>query len=132
MISISSFSQEKKEIVYLFFDGKNNKTCKIEDGSGNLINIKKHQKKYRDNRAIFSICNEKFVFNYKKHKRDTLSIKSLKKFNIKNLDYLKAKYQKGRKFKHNTFEQINIIERISNNQIVKYSNVYWSGEWTIE
>ena len=137
MISMKSFSQSKKEVVYLIFDKNNTEKCKINveqtyENKKVKSFVKKYQKEKKNDKIIFNICDEKFIFNYENQKRDSSRIKSLNKFNIKNLDYLKNKYLKGNDFKHHTFEQINIIEIISNNQIVKYYNVYWSGEWTIE
>lgn len=137
MISMKSFSQSKKEVVYLIFDKNNTEKCKITveqtyENKKVKSFVKKYQKEKKNDKIIFNICDEKFIFNYENQKRDSCKIKSLNKFNIKNLDYLKNKYVKGKEFKHHTFEEINIIEIISNNQIVKYYNVYWSGEWTIE
>jgi hypothetical protein len=137
MISMKSFSQSKKEVVYLIFDKNNTEKCKINveqtyENKKVKSFVKKYEKEKKNDKIIFNICDEKFIFNYENQKRDSCTIKSLNKFNIKNLDYLKNKYLKGKDFKHHTFEQINIIEIISNNQIVKYYNVYWSGEWTIE
>ena len=135
LFSTNLFSQTKKEIVYLLFNSNNKEKCKIDieqtyENKKGISFVKKYRKENKKGKIIFNICDEKFVFNYEKKKRNTCTVKSLIKFNIKNLDYLKNKYQKGKKFKHHTFEQINIIEIISNNQIIKYSNVYWSGEWT--
>ena len=137
MISMKSFSQSKKEEVYLLFDKNNSEKCKINieqtyDNKEGVSFVDKYRKENKKGKIIFNICDEKFIFDYKNQKIDTCTIKSLNRFNVKNLDYVKNKYQKGKDFKHHAFEQINIIERISNNQIVKYFNVYWSGEWTIE
>ncbi|MGY0426792.1 MAG: hypothetical protein ACWIPI_08195 [Polaribacter sp.] len=137
LISINLFSQSEKETVYLFFDGNSKEKCKIivestyENPKGIEI-VKKYRKEYKKGKIIFHICDEKFYFKPKVGKIDTCSIKVLKSLHFKNLDYIKNKYQKGQDFKHHTFKQINIIEKISEKKIVKYFGVYWCCEWTIE
>lgn len=139
-IVFNIYSQEKKEEIYLFFNNSNNKKCKIEveyshDNDSKLDGytmVKEYRKEFKKNRTIFHICDEKFFFNPIEQKKDTCSIRSLKKLNIKTLDYIKEKYYKGNDFKHHTFKQINIVEKISETKIVKYFNVHWCCEWTIE
>lgn len=135
--SISIFSQTEKEIVNLFFNINKKEKCKlnIEQTYKNKKGIKfidRYKKEYLKNTIIFNICGEKFVYNLKKQNMDTCSIKNLKKMNIKSLDYVKNKYTNGKEFKHHSFKQINIVEKISDNKIVKYFGVYWGGEWTTE
>lgn len=139
-IFLNIYSQEKKEEIYLFFNNSNNKKCKIEveyshDNDSKLDGynmVKKYRKEQKKNRVIFHICDEKFFFNPKEQKRDTCSINSLKKLNIKSIDYVKKKYQKGNDFKYHLFKQINIVEKISDTKIVKYFDVYWCCEWVSE
>lgn len=133
---VSIFSQTEKETVNVFFSNEK-ATCKIDveqthKNKKGLDFIEKYKKEYFKNKIVFNICDEKFIFDFNKQKKDTCSIKNLKKINIKNLDYLKKKYKNGKEFKHHTFKQINIIEKISDNKIVKYYSVYWKGEWSIE
>lgn len=137
MISLKLFSQSKKEVVHILFDKYNKEKCKINieqtyRNKKGISFVEKYRKEKKNNKIIFNICDEKFIFNYEKQKIDTCTIKSLNRFNVKSLDYLKSKYQKGRDFKHHIFEKINIIEKISDKKIVKYYGVYWSGEWNIE
>lgn len=130
----------KKEEIYLFFDKTSNKKSKIavessKDNDGifdGYIIIKKYRKELKKYRIIFHILDEKFFFNPREQKIDTCSIRSLKKLNIKTLDFIKEKYDKGNNFKHHFFKQINIVEKISETKIVKYFNVHWCCEWTIE
>jgi len=124
--------QEKKETIYLFYDLKEKKKCFKEDGSGNNLKIDFYKKERKKGKIIFHICDEKFLFDPKKQKKDTCSIKSLKNINFTNLDYIKDKYQKGNDFKHHVFKQIIIVEKISETQVVKYFNIYWCCEWIIE
>jgi len=137
MVFINAFSQSKKETIYLLFDSYSRDKCKIEveqtyENKKGIEIVKKYRKeKKRKGFIDFYICDEKFVFNKAKNKKNTCAISSKKKHNIKDIDYLKEKYQKGEDFKHHVFEKIYIVEKISKDKIVKY-DVYWSGEWTIE
>ena len=135
--SLSFFSQNDKETVNLYFNANKNEKCKINveqtyKNKKGVTFIDSYRKQFLKNRIVFNICGEKFIFNPKKQKADTCSIKSLKKINIKSLDYIKKKYENGKEFKHQSFKQINIIEEISDKKIVKYFGVYWSGAWTNE
>ena len=40
-----SFSQSKKEKIYLLFEPNNSEKFEIKDGSGNILNINKYRKK---------------------------------------------------------------------------------------
>ena len=132
LTTLNIYGQDKKETVYVLFDLKSQKKCIIEDGSGHNFKINMYRKENKKGKVIFNICDEKFNFNPKEQKADTCTLESLKKLNIKNLDYIKNKYQKGQDFKHHTFKQINIVEIISDTKIVKYFDVYWCCEWIIE
>ncbi|WP_442267313.1 hypothetical protein ACSIGC_06425 [Tenacibaculum sp. ZS6-P6] len=131
--SIIIFSQEEKESVFLFFDKNDKKKCAIE-GESTYKNPKgkylanKFEKKKEKKRILFNICDERFSFN-RNSKIDTCDIKNLNELNIKSLEYIKNKYNKGREFKHHVFEKINIVEKISDTKIVKYYDVYWIGAW---
>lgn len=137
MFFINAFSQSKKETIYLLFDSNSRDKCKIEveqtyENKKGIEFVKKYRKeKKRIGFIDFYICDEKFVFNKVKNKKNTCSINSIKKHTIKDIDYMKEKYQKGNDFKHHAFEKIYIAEKISDEKFIKYE-VYWSGEWTIE
>jgi hypothetical protein len=135
-----AFSQSiEKEIVYVLFYDNSIEKCKIEveyssDNDGKLDGyqiIKKYKKDSKGEKINFHICDETFIYTEHVSTIDTCSVNFLNKIEPKNLDYLLNKYAKGNNFKHHVFEKIYIIEKISENRIVKYE-VYWSGEWTIE
>lgn len=135
--SLSTFSQNEKEAVNLLFNINKKEKCKINveqtyKNKKGINFVDRYRKEYLKNTIIFNICGEKFIFNPKKQNTDTCSIKNLKKMNIKSLDYVKKKYINGKEFKHHSFKQINIIEKISDTQAVKYLNVYWCCEWVSE
>jgi len=69
MISMKSFSQSKKEVVYLIFDKNNTEKCKINveqtyENKKVKSFVKKYEKEKKNDKIIFNICDEKFIFNY--------------------------------------------------------------------
>ncbi len=129
--SILSFSQTKKEIVYILFDKTSKEVCSVEDGSGNLLTIKKYREVDNNKVINFHVCNQKFVYKKETSKKDTCSTNILTRINLKDLNYLLQKYHENKEFKYQVFEKIFIVEKVSESIIVKY-DVNWSGEWTIE
>lgn len=133
-------SQETKETVILFFDDNKKENCKIgvelsKDNDGNkdgYITVKKYRKETKRGKTVFHICDEKFLFDPQKQKKDTCISESSKEFNFTELDYIKEKYQNGQDFKHHVFEEIIILERVSDTKFIRYYDVYWCCEWTIE
>jgi len=123
---LNSFSQTKKETIYLLFPMNNQKTCEIEDGVGNYNKVKKFRIENKKNSIYFYVCDEKFVFNKIKNFKDTCNIKILSNINIKKISYLLNKYESNNEFKHNLFN-IFIVEKISQDKIVKYE-VKWNDE----
>lgn len=121
---INSFSQTKKETIYLLFPINNQETCKIENGIGNYSKVKKFRIENKKNSIYFYVCDEKFVFNKLKYLKDTCNVKILSNINIKKIPYLLNKYKKNKEFKHNLFN-IFIVEKISRDRIVKYE-VKWN------
>jgi hypothetical protein len=71
---INSFSQIKKETVYILFPINNQETCKIENGIGNYSKVKKFRIENKKNSIYFYVCDEKFVFNKLKYLKDTCNI----------------------------------------------------------
>lgn len=129
-------AQKNKEVIFLYFD-KSKEKCKIEVESTNkspegFLIVDMYKKVIKEKKVIFKICDEKFFFNLRSQKKDTFKTKSLKDFQFKTINYIKEKHQKGKDFKHQTFKKINIIEKISNDKVVKYFNVYWCCEWMSE
>ena len=53
-----SFSQSKKEKIYLLFEPNNSEKFEIKDGSGNILNINKYRKKTRKKYTTF------YIFDY--------------------------------------------------------------------
>lgn len=135
--SLNAFSQIEKETVFLLFEKDNKETCKVgvessyKNPKGEKT-VEKYRKEYGESRITFHICDEKFIFKPEKSSIDTCTIMDLNKLNIQNIDYVQDKYQKGVDFKHHTFEQVNIIERISSNTFITYFGVYWCCEWSVE
>ena len=123
-----SFSQsDEKEIVYLIFDKENTEQCLIEDGSGNSRYLPKYIKEYTQQGLFFKICHESFVFNRKEKKIDTCSVKALANIKFSSIEYINDKKAKN-PLRYNPFEKIYIIEKISNEKILKYE-VVWIDDW---
>ena len=118
----------EKEEVFILFDLTSDKKCLIEDGSGNFNYEKFFRKKRETKRIIFHVCDQEFGFEINQP-IDTLN--SIKNLNIKGIDYIKRKYQEGNDFKHHVFKKIYILEKLSNDRILKY-DVTWCCEWSID
>ena len=63
MISMKSFSQSKKEVVYLIFDKNNTEKCKINveqtyENKKVKSFVKKYEKEKKNDKIIFNICDE--------------------------------------------------------------------------
>lgn len=126
--SVFCFSQnDKKEIVYLFFDLKSNENYLLEDGSGNSKKVKKYRKEFQGNHIYFKICNETFTTHKTKSFKDTCSIKSIDNIEFVDFEYLIKKYNSSNEFKHHVFDKIYFVEKISKNKIIKYE-VAWIDE----
>ena len=124
-----SFSQTKnKEIAYVIFDNQSDTENLIEDGTGNLQSVKTFRKSLKREKIIFQIGNEKFLFSTRKN-IDTVN--SIANIDLRKIEYLKQKYQRGNDFKHHVFEKVFILEKISDKTFLKY-DVYWCCEWSIE
>lgn len=137
LINLNSYSQDTKETVYLLFDQFSEDLCQIQveqtyNNPKGIEKLKKYRKETKRGKTVFHICDEKFLFDPQKQKKDTCIIKSSKEFNFTELDYIKEKYQNGQDFKHHVFEEIIILERVSDTKFIRYYDVYWCCEWTIE
>ncbi len=131
--STFSFSQTKKETAYIFFDKTSKETCEIEDGDGNLLKVNKYRKVKENKRIKFLICNEVFLLK-ENTMIDTCSIDNIINIKFQTVEELNKEISSLDKlyfFKNNEFENIYIIEKISESKIIK-NKVYWSEEWTIE
>tara|TARA_B110000902_G_C14175405_1_gene538474 strand:- start:56 stop:481 length:426 start_codon:yes stop_codon:yes gene_type:complete len=121
-----SFSQSKKEKIYLLFEPNNSEKFEIEDGSGNILNINKYRKKTTKNYTTFYILEESFVLD-KKDKIDTCSIKHINKIKFETLQTIKNKRKILKSeyfFKNSIFKKIYLIERFKD-KIIKYP-VIWN------
>jgi hypothetical protein len=121
-----SFSQSKKEKIYLLFEPNNSEKFEIKDGSGNILNINKYRKKTRKNYTTFYILEESFVLD-KKDKIDTCSIKHINKIKFETLQTIKNKRKILKSeyfFKNSIFKKIYLIERFKD-KIIKYP-VIWN------
>jgi len=125
-ISILSYSQnEEKEMVYLLFDEKNMEKCTIPVEGNDYVNLKKFRKEIEEEFIYFKICNE--TFSTHKNVADTCAINSLNNIKLVDLDYVLTKYNSENEFKHQVFDKIFIIEKISKNKYVNYE-VTWVDE----
>ncbi|MCV6628599.1 MAG: hypothetical protein OIF50_01940 [Flavobacteriaceae bacterium] len=132
-----SQAQDSKEVVYILFDKTSHDICKTEveetyENKEGVQIVKKYRKKIEDNKTVFHLCDQKFIFNPKKHKKVYRTTDYIQKLAVKSLEDIKEIYYKGNDFKHHTFKQINIIEKISETKVVIYKNVYWCCEWVSE
>ena len=121
-----SFSQKKKEKIYLLFEPNNSEKFEIKDGSGNILNINKYRKKTRKKYTTFYILEESFVLD-KKDKIDTCSIKHINKIKFETLQTIKNKRKILKSeyfFKNSIFKKIYLIERFKD-KIIKYP-VIWN------
>jgi hypothetical protein len=121
-----SFSQSKKEKIYLLFEPNNSEKFEIKDGSGNILNINKYRKKTRKKYTTFYILEESFVLD-KKDKIDTCSIKHINKIKFETLQTIKNKRKILKSeyfFKNSIFKKIYLIERFKD-KIIKYP-VIWN------
>ncbi|WP_430409134.1 hypothetical protein [Kordia sp.] len=124
------FAQKQdKETVYLLFDMKSTETCIVEDGSGNSERLNKYRKFKENNLTFLVICNEQFAYNHKKSKLDTCSIDMLTNSKIVDLEYIKKKKSEN-VMRYNPFKKIYIIEKISNDKVLKY-DVTWIDDWVM-
>ena len=125
-----AFAQSKeKETVYLIFDTLNKEKCLIEDGSGNSKYLNKYRKEYTQQGLFFKICHESFAFNRKKKKIDTCSLKALENIKFSSINYINEKKAKH-PLRYNPFEKIYIVEKISDEKILKYE-VAWIDDWVM-
>jgi hypothetical protein len=125
MFWVQTFSQSKKEIVYLLFKTNSSEKYKVEDGNGNSRNINKYRKKKGKDRVTFYIYEESFVLD-KKYKIDTCNIKYLNKIKFETVqtinnkkEVLKDKYF----FKNSIFEKIYLVEKYKD-KIIKYRTIW--------
>jgi len=121
--------QNPKNTVYLLFNTSSSETCKVDVEGEGYQQLNKFRKENIENYIIFNICEEEFVFVKQRATKDTLSSKQAGKIEYSDLKYLNNRYEdsKPRKFKHNVFETIYIIEKVSKNHFVKYT-VGWTDE----
>lgn len=126
-----TFSQDKKETGYLFFDKKSKEKCKVftEQTARNKKGIefvKKYTKKERDDQVTFFICQESFVLD-KKQKIDTCSVSFLKKIKFETLESIEKKRSKAKNvsfFKNSVFDKLYLIE-VFEDKMIKYP-VIWN------
>ncbi|AMC11411.1 hypothetical protein Lupro_09115 [Lutibacter profundi] len=140
--TINCISQSKKETVYILFDGNSKEKCRLEveyssDNDGRLDGyqtVNKYRKKYKNNRIIFEIYNENFVFDKQKFEPDTCSVQNFNKIKLETIESINKKVKDsdlGYLFKNSLFNKIYLVEKISETRIIKYE-VYWAGELTSE
>lgn len=119
-----SYSQEKKETVFLLFDSNNKETCITGESTKFEEVVNKYRKVKRKKRIIFYICEESFILD-RKNKIDTCDIKYLSKIKFETLKTIESKRVVSKHvFKNSVFEKIYLIEK-QNDKIIKYP-VIWN------
>lgn len=120
-ISICQAQQAHPDTVYVLFDTTSTETCTVDVEGEGYQEVSKFLKENIENYLIFYICSEELVFVKNEASSDTLS--SAKAFDRipRDIDYLINVYKntKPKKFKHNVFDAIYLIEKISDNKYVK-------------
>ncbi len=119
--------QEKKETVYLLFDKQSKEKCKVPVEGKGYLNLKKFRKEFQEDYIYFRICDEIFTAHKIKSFKDTCSVKTLNNLKLVDFDYLVKRYNSVNEFKHHIFDKIYFIEKLSDNEIIKYE-VTWVDE----
>lgn len=122
-----SQNKDKKETIYLLFDINSKENCTIEVEGKGYVKKNKFRKERQGEFIIFKICDESFSAHKSKSIKDTCSIKALDNLKVVSLDYINKKKSKTI-LKYNPFDEIYIIEKISDNKIIKYE-VAWIDDW---
>lgn len=125
-----SFSQNKKETVYLLFNTNSTEKCTVPIEGKGYANKIKYRKEYQGEYVFFKICDEFFSTHKTESYKDTCSTKALENIKLVNIKYLKDKYNSSNNFKNHVFEKIYFIEKLPNNKIIKYE-VGWIDEITM-
>ena len=114
------FSQEEKETVYLLFDVDSQEKCKVAAPDDKYQNIKKYKKNIKTDFITFTICEHIFEHIKGRHKIETSARDSLSKLNIKDIDYLFDKDNKGVLYRIENGINTFIVEEINNSKIIIY------------
>ncbi|MCW9706978.1 hypothetical protein [Fodinibius salsisoli] len=117
------------DTVYIFFDTSSTETCTVDVEGKGYQEVSKFRKEDIENYKIFDICSEEFVFVKNKASKDTLVLRKRSDIQFQDIGFLTEAYKnaKPKKFKHNIFDQIYIVEKISKDKYIRYS-VGWVDE----
>ena len=127
---------QELDTAYLYFDANSDVTClaDIEEDVGNANDkgdIKKYEKTINDHIISFYVCLEMFNFNVREDRADTLHVSYLQQVKFAETEDMIEVIDKREKkipFSYlnpdSAFEEIYIIEKINNRQVVRY-NVLW-------
>ena len=127
-LPIYTFSQtEEKETVNLLFNIQSKERYSGEDGSGNSLSLNKFRKELQGDYIHFKIGDETFTTHVSDSYKETCSINILSKINLVDINYLLKKHDGSNEFKHHVFDKIYIIEKISEDKVIKYE-VSWIDE----
>lgn len=130
-IPIITSSQTQKETVFLLFDTYNKEKCKVAVEGKGYLNLSKYRKvnEPASNLLFFKICEESFAFDTSKKKVDTISTKVLNNLKLVDLEYINQRKSESI-LKQNPFEKIYLLEKISDDKILRY-NVTWINNWVM-
>ena len=121
------------DTAYLYFDANSDVTCLPENVETVDMNkrISKYEKTINDHVISFYVCLEKFNFNVREDRADTLNVACLQQIEFSNIeDMLREMRKEAEKvylsylYPDSFFKEIYIIEKINDRQVVKY-DVFW-------
>ncbi|KGO78814.1 hypothetical protein Q763_16640 [Flavobacterium beibuense F44-8] len=133
LVFICSKALSQEEVAYLYFKKDSIGQCEISmyrngEKSSNIDYVFK--KDTINDRVIFTLCKEKFVFNHKKNNISIIDRKDIEKINFFNINKLldKVEAEWPETNKSNAFKKIYIIEKRDNERYLKYL-VEWTDKY---
>ena len=124
---------QELDTAYLYFDANSDATCLPENVETVDKNrrISKYGKTINDHIIRFSVCLEKFNFNVREDRADTLNVSYLQQVKFAETEDMIEVIDKREKkipFSYlnpdSAFEEIYIVEKINDRQVVRY-DVFW-------
>ncbi|AUC74278.1 hypothetical protein [Olleya sp. Bg11-27] len=126
LISISVFSQEKVNKIYILFDIESKREFSYENGSGNTETTKVFVKEKKNNGKVdFYIEKQLLKFYNKRKELDTICFNNFEDLKFSNIKELRRVVDKKNPlYPYKVFNNIFLVEKLSEDKFLQYS-VRW-------